>query len=89
MRATITGKGIEVTEERYQTEEGLGFGIWTIYRNGEKVFQNRPNLKKNWPIPVISGTNKINSKSTAQRLIENHGELRVNKRFQKTLLSLI
>lgn len=89
MKTTITGKGIEVTEERYQTESGLGFGVWTIYKNGEKIFQNRPKLKKSHAVPVISGTNKISSSKSAKNLIDSKGELRVNKRFQEVLFGLL
>ena len=78
---------IKITEERFKTETGFGFGIFTVYKDGKKIFQTKPKHKKH-TCQYATQTIKIKSINDAKKIIESRGELRTNSRIQKALFSL-
>jgi len=78
---------ITITEERYKTKTGLGFGIFTIIKDGKKVFQTNPKLKKH-TCQYATETIKIKNINHAKKIIKSRGELRTNPRIQKAFFSL-
>jgi len=79
---------VTITEERFKTETGFGFGIFTIFKDGKKVFQTKPKLKKH-TCQYATETIKIKNINDAKKIIKSRGELKTNTRIQKTILSLL
>ena len=78
---------VTITEERFKTETGFGFGIFTIFKDGKMVYQTKPKLKKH-TCQYATKTIKIKNINDAKKIIQSRGELKTNTRIQKTIFSL-
>ena len=76
-----------IKEERYKTQEGFGFGIFTIFVDGKKVFQTKPRHKKYISQHTVL-VKKVTSLKDAKKIIDSRGELRTNPRIQRLFFCL-